>query len=594
MSCFGTILIRVNIPLSEYSRLLRRYLLPQRGAVVLMGVLLLGSIGLQLVAPQVVRGFIDAVQAGATEQALITSALLFMGAALGQQALRVCAAYASETVAWTATNSLRTDLAAHVLRLDVGFHKTHPPGELIERVDGDVNALAGFFSDFAIQLMGSALLLLGVLGAVALIHGGLALALAVFVAGMLLVLGWVWQRGTHHWQRDRERSGEFYGFVGEALTATEDLRGNGAMPFVMQRFFARLQGWLPVRLRAGFWGQGVMVAAIFAIAISDAIAYGMGGRLFFEGAITLGEVYVLIAYAAMLGAPIENLRAQVQTLQQASASIARVRGLLQTQSTVTDGAQALPRTALAVRCDHVHFRYDEHEDAGDADTSWTMHDVSFELAAGKVLGLLGHTGSGKTTLARLIFRQHDPQLGSVGLGGVDVRTAALASVRASVAWVTQDVQLFEASLRDNITFFNAGITDAQLDGVLQRLGLAGWVSRLPSGLDTPISSGNLSAGEAQLIAFARVFIKDPGLVILDEASSRLDPATEALLDTALESLLAGRTAIIIAHRLHTVERADDILILEGGRVVEHGSRVALAGDAQTAFARLRRTGLQKL
>jgi ATP-binding cassette, subfamily B, bacterial len=574
-------LISVNIPLSEYGRLLRRYLLPQRGWVALMAGLLLGSIGLQLIAPQAVRSFIDAVQAGAGEQALIASAVLFMGAALGQQALRVCAAYASETVAWTATNALRADLTAHVLRLDVGFHKTHPPGELIERVDGDVNALAGFFSDFAIQLMGSALLLLGVLVAVAFIHIGLALALAVFVLVTLMALGWVWQRGTSHWQSDRERSGTFYGFLGEALNATEDLRANGATPFVMQRFFAQLQGWLPVRLRASFWGQGVMVAAIFAVALSEAIAYGMGGRLFFEGRITLGEVYVLIAYAAMLGAPIETIRAQVQALQQASASIARVRGLLLTQSTVTDGMQALPRTALAVALQHVHFRYD------DTNTNWTLQDVSFELAAGKVLGLLGHTGSGKTTLARLIFRQHDPQCGEVILGGVNLRTAALASMRASVGWVTQDVQLFAASLRDNITFFDGAVTDAKLVHVLHQLGLEAWLSRLPQGLDTVISAEALSAGEAQLIAFARVFIKDPGLVILDEASSRLDPATEALLDGAMGALLAGRTAIIIAHRLNTVERADDILILEGGMVVEHGAREVLAADASSRFARLR-------
>lgn len=571
----------VNIPLSEYGRLLRRYLLPQRSRVALMAALLLGSIGLQLIAPQAVRGFIDAVQAGAGERALIASALLFVGAALGQQALRVCAAYASETVAWTATNALRADLTAHVLRLDVGFHKTHPPGELIERVDGDVNALAGFFSDFAIQLMGSALLLLGVLVAVAFIHIGLALALAVFVLVTLMALGWVWQRGTSHWQNDRKRSGGFYGFLGEALSATEDLRANGATPFVMQRFFAQLQSWLPVRLRASFWGQGVMVAATFAVAISEAIAYGVGGRLFFEDRITLGGVYVLIAYAAMLGAPIETIRAQVQALQQASASIARVRGLLQTPSTVTDGSDVLPRKALAVALQHVHFRYD------DTNTNWTLHDVSFELAAGKVLGVLGHTGSGKTTLARLMFRQHDPQCGEVCLGGVGLRTAALASVRASVGWVTQDVQLFAASLRDNITFFDAAVTDAKLVHVLHQLGLASWLNRLPHGLDTVIGAGALSAGEAQLIAFARVFIKDPGLVILDEASSRLDPATEALLDSAMGALLAGRTAIIIAHRLNTVERADDILILEGGVVVEHGAREALAADAGSRFAKLR-------
>jgi ABC-type multidrug transport system fused ATPase/permease subunit len=302
----------------------------------------------------------------------------------------------------------------------------------------------------------------------------------------------------------------------------------------------------------------------------------------------LGEVYVVIAYAAMLGAPIETIRAQVQALQQASASIARVRGLLHTPSAITDGATPLPRTALSVSFNHVHFRYDDDHDG--ADPNWTIHDLTLELAPGKVLGLLGRTGSGKTTLARLIFRQHDPQCGEVRLGGVNLREASLASVRANVGWVTQDVQLFAASLRDNITFFNKAIPDARLHEVLNQLGLGAWLSRLPNGLDTAISADALSAGEAQLIAFARVFIKDPSLVILDEASSRLDPATEALLDNAMAALLAGRTAIIIAHRLHTLDRADEVLILEDGEVVEQGERAMLMRDASSRFTRLRAAG----
>jgi ABC-type multidrug transport system fused ATPase/permease subunit len=216
------------------------------------------------------------------------------------------------------------------------------------------------------------------------------------------------------------------------------------------------------------------------------------------------------------------------------------------------------------------------------------------LKAGRILGVLGRTGSGKTTLARLLFRMYDPQEGAVRLGGVDAREARIQSLRARVGLVTQDVQLFEATLRDNITFFDAAVPDALMLDVLARLGLGAWLSRLPHGLDTMIAGGSLSAGEAQLLALARVFIRNPGLVILDEASSRLDPATEALLERAVDRLLAGRTAVIIAHRLPTLDRADDILILEGGRVVEHGPRATLLDDANSRFAQLRRAGLEEV
>jgi ATP-binding cassette subfamily B protein len=223
-----------------------------------------------------------------------------------------------------------------------------------------------------------------------------------------------------------------------------------------------------------------------------------------------------------------------------------------------------------------------------------LHDVSFHLAPGRVLGLLGRTGSGKTTLTRLLFRLYDPVAGTIRLGDTDIRDLAFADLRARVAVVTQDVQLFQASIRDNLTFFSPRIGDDQLETALRDLGLWEWVLAR-GGLDAVLSSGGqgLSAGEAQLLAFARVFLKNPGLVILDEASSRLDPATERLLERAMRRLLQGRSAIIVAHRLGTVQRADEILILDGGHIAEQGPREQLAADSGSTFYRLLRTGMEE-
>jgi ABC-type multidrug transport system fused ATPase/permease subunit len=210
--------------------------------------------------------------------------------------------------------------------------------------------------------------------------------------------------------------------------------------------------------------------------------------------------------------------------------------------------------------------------------------------------LLGRTGSGKTTLARLIFRLYDVKSGSIKVNHFDVRDAHLDSLRRNIAIVTQDVQLFRASIRDNLTFFDRSIPDAQILATLEELELGDWYRALPKGLDTELDTGarSLSAGEAQLLAFTRVFLRNPGLVILDEASSRLDPATEQRLERAIDKLLQNRTAIIIAHRLGTVHRADDIMILEGGQVSEYGSRQRLAADPDSRFYRLLQTGMEEV
>jgi ATP-binding cassette subfamily B protein len=209
-----------------------------------------------------------------------------------------------------------------------------------------------------------------------------------------------------------------------------------------------------------------------------------------------------------------------------------------------------------------------------------------------VLGVVGRTGSGKSSLTRLVTRFYDPDAGAVRLGGVDLRETTMADLPHRVALVTQEIQLFRATVRDNLTLFDPTIPADRIVGALEKLGLGGWYATLEQGLDTMLASGGggVSAGEAQLLAFTRVFLRDPDVVILDEASSRLDPATEARLERAIDTLFAGRTAIVIAHRLATIERADEVLVMAGGEIVEHGERLTLAADPGSHFAGLLRTG----
>lgn len=583
------------IPVRRYWNLLSSYLRHQRAQTTVLTVVLFTGIGLQVLNPQIIRTFIDRAVAGDDTDNLIPIALLFMAIAVLYQVLNVVATWMAENIGWTATNELRRDLADHLLHLDMDFHKTHTPGELVERVDGDVTALSNFFGQFMIHVVGNLVLLAGIL--VLLFRESLlvGLSMTVFAAAGLGVMVWIQRVATAWWAEVKAVRAEMFGFLGEQVGGTEDVRANGAARYMLRRFTQLLRRWLPAEVRGRHGWSVLWGANIFVFAVGNVLVFTLGSWLFNRGSVTLGSVYLIFHYTEMLRHPLDRIRNQMEDFQKAAAGIERVQGLLaRTTRLPLTGTERVPKGALAVELDRIDFSYREEEE--DEPVERVLHDVSLHLQAGRVLGLLGRTGSGKTTLARLLTRLYDPDRGTVRLGGVDTRQADIHTLRRSVGMVTQDVQLFAASIRDNLTFFDHTVSDETITGALDTLGLTDWVMEMPHGLDTLLDAGGggLSAGEAQLLAFTRIFLEDPGLVVLDEASSRLDPATEQLIERAVDRLLADRTGVIIAHRLETVERADDILILEAGRVVETGPRAALSADPSSRFSRLLATGMEEV
>ncbi|WP_102125581.1 ABC transporter ATP-binding protein [Deinococcus planocerae] len=572
------------------ARVLREYLGPLRGQVAALAALLLTGTGLNLLLPQLLRQFVDGAKlgAGADVGLLARLAGAYIALGVGVQLLTAGATYVGAQVGWTATNRLRADLMCHLLSLDLREHQERTPGEMIERIDGDVTALSNFFSQFAVRVFGAALLLAGALVMFFLEDWRVGLGVAVFAAVTLLALNRTRRAGVEPTRLERESSARLFGYVEERLAGLEDVRALGAGEHhlrgflrVQREFFGRSTwSW---RRRSIVWQVSM---ALFAVGYVGVLAAAVG--LYAAGAITLGTAFLLYQYMSMVEEPIDQLTQQLQDLQKAGASLVRVGELLGLQSALPEGPRDLPSGPLDLTFEDVTFSYVP----GDPAVRPVLQGVSFHLPAGQTLGLLGRTGSGKTSLTRLVSRLFDPTAGQVRLGGLDTREVRLESLRTRVAVVTQDVQLFQASVRDNLSFFDPGVPDERVEAALREVGLGEWLARLPEGVRTPLPTGSLSAGQAQLLAFARVMLRDPAVIILDEPSSRLDPATETQLTQAMTRLLSGRTAIVIAHRLETVARADRILVLGEGRVLEDGPRALLARDPGSHYAGLLRAGLE--
>ncbi|MEV6038659.1 ABC transporter ATP-binding protein [Nonomuraea sp. NPDC052116] len=549
---------------------------PRRSAALVAAIA--AATALPLAAPQITRRFVDDAIGGASIRQLTLIAVGYLALAVAGQAARLVTAWLAGRLAWDGTNRLRERLARHALGLDLAFHGRHTPGEMIERVDGDVVAVADFVVAFLMDVVASVLLLAGVVVIVFGVDWRIGCALLVYC----LLIGWGMARAQRlavpAAARSRAASARLFGMLEERLAGAEDLRANGAGEHTVRRFHQVSAALYRAEVRDARIGTTLLAGTSVAFAAGTAIMLGLAAWALRSGTLTVGTAVLIFQYTLMVRTPFERLIDQIRRYQAALAGLARIADLLAERRTLPEGTRPLPATGpLGLRLDGVGFAY-------PGDDEQVLSGVTLTLAPGETLGLVGRTGSGKTTLARLALRLYDPTEGAVRVGGLDLREADQASLRTRIGVVTQDVQLFAASLRDNLTLFRQSPGDGRLREVLHGVGLGDWLAGLPGGLDTELRE--VSAGEAQLIAFARAFLADPGLVVLDEASSRLDPATERRIERSIDRLLDGRTGVIIAHRLSSLSRVDKIAVLDHGKIVECGRRADLAADPGSRFGRL--------
>lgn len=585
-----------RLALRDYSEVLVRYLRDDRGLFAVLAFMLACGIAVDLLTPFLAAQFIDEATEPALGQApsmhrLVLLAGAFLAAGVSSQLLKVAITHLGAHISWCATNRLRADVVRHCLGLDLDFHHQHGPGTMVERIDGDVRRLNHFFAEFFSQIVGNVVLLAGILVVVTLVDWRLAVAFVAASGLALFLLAYLKDFASPRWARSLESNAALYNELAERFGGVSELRANGARDYVMRKFGQRLRdNYLATRAAATF-GVVVHHSGALVVALGTVAALAVAAALFLVGSTSLGSVVMVSMYGAMIFAPLGAIIREIDDFQQSAAALGRVRQLLAARPTVIEGDGAGWESGpLRLDCEGVFFAYPRHGQSGDQGKAAmpVLHNVCLELAPGETLGVVGRTGAGKSTLMRLLSRLYDPAAGCIRFNGRDIRQATTAELRRRVGVVTQEVHLFDASLRDNIAVFNRAMPDERIVQALRQVGLQSWYGRQREGLDTMLSSDGegLSAGEAQLVGVARAFLVDPDLLILDEPTSRLDPATERALDEALNHLLKNRTCVIVAHRLSTLNRVDRILVLDGGKVVELGERRSLAADSSSRFASL--------
>lgn len=561
----------LNTSIKNFGFFLRSYLAPYKPQLALMAAGLAATTLMTLAGPALLRDFIDGVVAQQAPDRLVQLAFLFFLARLGRTAGEALTGYVGEGMAWSATNQVRQDLLRHALTLDMDFFNENPPGTMLERTDGDSNQLAYFLSQFSLRFLRSVLLLVGIVIYMAVEDWRVCLIMLGFIAVIAIVITKLRTFGVPYNEKLREAAGRLYGFVEERLSNLEDIKALGGVTRSLRQMEALIEEQVRRGRAAYSLGNLVWPSTLTVTGIGSGIMLAWGGHTFLSGGLTLGTMYLLYAYINLMLWPMEDLSHQMEELQKAGGSIVRIEDLMSRHSRLQYGSgTSLGTPPAGIRFEQVNFHYEDDEIPA-------LRDVSFDVQPGRSLGIAGRTGSGKTTIGRLLARMYDPDAGQVLLNGRNLKELDRETLRRKVGVVTQTVQFFSGSLRENLRLFDEGFTDEDLKSALRKLDLLPWLDSLPDGLDTHMagSSLDMSTGEAQRLALTRIFLKDPEVVVLDEAVASLDPATEAETESALQGLMAGRTGIVIAHKMRSLENVDEVLILEDGRVQEHGRRAEL-------------------
>jgi len=481
--------------------------------------------------------------------------------------------------------AVRTKLFGHLQTLSLDFYERERTGRVVARMTNDIEAMSDLVTDGLVTFITSVITLLGIAVILVLMDWQLALATLVVAPALALAATRFRRQSSAAWRRVRETATVVTVQLQEALSGVRAIQAFRRERTTAERFAGaahaeRLAHQRTIRLASLFF-PGVE----FAGAAASVVVLGVGGHQVLAGGLEIGTLAAFLLYLRSLFDPVQQLSELYDTFQAATAGAERVGAVLSVEPTVREAAEPVPLPAPRgeVRLDGVRFGYSSAEGDGPE----VLHGVDLHVPAGSTLALVGPTGAGKSTVAKLIARFYDPRAGTVSLDGIDLRQVRLADLRHAMGYVPQEGFLFSGSVADNIGFGRPEASRAEIEAAARAVGAEPVIAGLPHGFDTEVGERGVlvSAGERQLVAFARAWIADPALLVLDEATSSLDVVTEAQVQQALRRLRQGRTTILIAHRLSTVVEADQIAVVEDGRVVEAGTPDELL-DGGGRFAEL--------
>ena len=551
---------------------LRRFLRPYRGQLVVGLLLVVLDALASLAGPYLVRIGVDRGVVEGSEGVLWTASLVFLTVALGQAVnLWAQQRYTGRT-AERLLFALRVRIFAHLQRLGLDYYDREMAGRIMTRMTTDVDALSTLFQQGLINAVVNVLTFAGV--AVVLVAMNVRLSLATMAVVVPLVVATIWfrRRSARAYDKARERIATVNANLQEGLSGVRVTQAYVREGQNLSRFRRMAHDHLEARL-----GAQRLVATYFPFVellseVASAVVLGVGSALVVDGGLTPGELIAFLLYLNQLFPPIQQLSHVFDSYQQARASTAKIAELLATPSSTPPPAQPVQpgRLAGALRFDGVRFRYPGA--SGDA-----LAGVDLEVEAGQTVALVGQTGAGKSTIVKLVARFYDPTEGAVLVDGMPLHQIDLDAYRRQLGYVPQEAFLFSGTIRDNIAYGRAGASEAEVEEAARAVGAHEFVAALPGGYLHPVTERgrSLSAGQRQLIALARARLVDPAILLLDEATANLDLATEAGVVRAMGLAARGRTTLLIAHRLQTAMRADRIVVVDGGRIVEEGGHAEL-------------------
>jgi ABC-type multidrug transport system fused ATPase/permease subunit len=477
-------------------------------------------------------------------------------------------------------HDLRARLLRHLYALDLDFFGRERSGRVVARLTTDLDGIQRFLDGGLPLVLRAALLIALTLGAMAFLSVPLTLAVLAVLVPLVAATTW-YRRHAYRAQLDvRERTADLLTHVNESLAGVRVVQAFAVEDTRRRGFQVVNTGTYGAKMAAARIDAAYLPAVEILNPVALAVVVGYGAVLARNGQLPVGSVVAFAIYLGRLFEPIQQTTELAQVIQAASASFARVFGFLDQQPLVQDGAHAVPFQPGPgrVQLEGVSFAY-------RADGPVVLRGIDLDIPAGQRVALVGDSGAGKSTLAKLLARFYDPVAGRLLVDGQDVREVEAATLRRSLTLVSQEGFLFDGTVAENIALARPGASSEDVRAACAALGIATRLDVLPAGLDTPVSNRglSLSAGQRQLVALARAFMAEPRVLILDEATSQLDPATDALVERALRTLLRGRTAIVIAHRVQTALRADRVVLLEGGQVREDGPPATLLASGG-AFA----------